>query len=33
MFPGGHFFVRSAREPLLRSVSALLDGVERDLPA
>ncbi|WP_437647918.1 thioesterase II family protein [Sorangium sp. So ce362] len=33
MFPGGHFFVRSAREPLLRSIAALLDGVERELPA
>ncbi|WP_437335695.1 thioesterase II family protein [Sorangium sp. So ce394] len=33
MFPGGHFFLRSARAPLLRSISALLDGVERSLPA
>ncbi|WP_437835297.1 thioesterase II family protein [Sorangium sp. So ce1153] len=33
MFPGGHFFVQSAREPLLRSLSALLDDVVRELPA
>ncbi|WP_438041477.1 thioesterase II family protein [Sorangium sp. So ce128] len=33
MFPGGHFFLRSAREPLLRSISAVLGDVERALPA
>lgn len=32
MFPGGHFFLRTAREPLLRSISATLDGIERALP-
>ncbi|AUX39241.1 thioesterase [Sorangium cellulosum] len=33
MFPGGHFFLRSAQGPLLRSISAVLDDVVRDLPA
>ncbi|KYF72840.1 gramicidin dehydrogenase [Sorangium cellulosum] len=33
VFPGGHFFLRTARAPLLRSISAVLDGVARDLPA
>ncbi|WP_438017929.1 thioesterase domain-containing protein [Sorangium sp. So ce315] len=33
MFPGGHFFLRTARAPLLRSISATLDGIERALPA
>ncbi|MGK4007729.1 thioesterase domain-containing protein [Sorangium sp. So ce1036] len=33
MFPGGHFFLRSARDLLLRSVSAHLDDVLRALPA
>ncbi|WP_437677404.1 thioesterase II family protein [Sorangium sp. So ce131] len=32
MFPGGHFFLRSARGPFLRSISAVLDDVARDLP-
>ncbi|KYF69472.1 thioesterase II family protein [Sorangium cellulosum] len=33
VFPGGHFFLRTARAPLLRSISAVLDDVARDLPA
>ncbi|MGK3989843.1 alpha/beta fold hydrolase [Sorangium sp. So ce136] len=33
MFPGGHFFLQSAREPFLRSLSAHLEDVLRDLPA
>ncbi|WP_433932973.1 thioesterase II family protein [Sorangium cellulosum] len=33
VFPGGHFFLRTTRAPLLRSISAVLDDVARDLPA
>lgn len=32
MFPGGHFFLRSARDLFLRSVAAHLDDVVRTLP-
>lgn len=33
MFPGGHFFLRSAQDLFLRSLSTALDGIARALPA
>lgn len=33
MFPGGHFFLRSAQDLLLRSLSTALDDIARELPA